>query len=161
MCYVSFVNSSRTAGNVNNFRTVSYGSGPDKSKNIWGGAISTTMGRSSFARRNVSSSVGATRAAGGAAAMEEDEENISEKYSSVVAECKADIFMLQMRHDKLVRFVSQNFNRSENATRSGLHSPKSVTLGESAIQDVRNPCPRLPRPCALYSTDPATAFYLC
>ena len=120
---------------------MSYGSGPDKGKNIWGGATSSVMGRSSFATRNVSS-VGATGAAGGAGATEEDEENISEKYSSVVAECKADIFMLQMRHDKLVRYVSQNFNQTGNATRAGLHSPKSVTLGESAIQDVSDRCHR-------------------
>ena len=106
-------------------------------------------GRSSFVTRRLGlATAGAGAGAGGVAASfagkfagaEDDEENIADKYSSAVAACKADIFMLQMRHDKLVRYIKKTFNKAENASRAGLQSPKSVTLGESAIQDVRTAC---------------------
>ena len=105
-------------------------------------------GRSSFVTRRLGlATAGAGAGAGGVAASfagkfagaEDDEENIADKYSSAVAACKADIFMLQMRHDKLVRYIKKTFNNAP-ATRAGLESPKAVTLGESAIQDVRTAC---------------------
>jgi len=61
----------------------------------------------------------------------ETEENFAGKYSHLTSTCKSDLFMLQMRRDKLNRVVSKH---------SGVGVKKeftnNVTLGETEIQKV-------------------------
>ena len=62
----------------------------------------------------------------------DSEENFAGRYSHLTSACKSDLFMLQMRRDKLNRVLSQH----NCAPAKKQFANNSVTLGEADIQGV-------------------------
>ena len=85
---------------------------------------------------NSSLTVGKNNSSRSSSATAEDvEENFAGKYSHLTSSCKSDLFLIQMRRDKLSRVLAK-FNTTVNATgtKSTAAFTNTVTLGESEIQ---------------------------
>lgn len=78
------------------------------------------------------SSTTAAAAASSTTTAAESEENFAGRYSHLTSACKSDLFMLQMRRDKLSRVLSQH----NCAPAKKQFANNSVTLGEADIQSV-------------------------
>ncbi len=68
---------------------------------------------------------------GGPAPGGESEENFAGRYSHLTSACKSDLFLLQMRRDKLHRVLAQH-----GSSPAAREFTNNVTLGEAEIQKV-------------------------